>query len=409
MEGNKIKINTTLILWVSFSLYGVLLLLGFVHAFKANYLECADVVSNDLFRTCLENSRAAYGQFGDFIGGMFNPIVGLFTIFLLVSTIKQQSRALDQTESALKHANAALEQNKVAIEQANHALVQNAEALVLARDQLGVMQEEIKAGRIIQKATEVALSEQIKLARTQNASSNYLSHKQDFMTHFEQRSPKKAEFKILSNYHRLHHTIFPYAKYGDTAIPDINITTFYGLVIDLLSAMGQIDDCESETLIKFRKQMADIYIDYMRMSGGAYLMDDTEVSEPIYLVDKYGVQVQQPNIVLKEMIRLNCLMLWDYAYFLSFDVEFEEAGASNALAQLNSAANYFPITSMQSHGLIASGSGNKFISLVQSIAKHAIPEIDDSLNRFIAVRNMRKHGNFLEEMDRDNHQGLGNF
>lgn len=135
MSESKIRINTTVILWVCVTAYILVLLIGLIHAMRGDNLQC-EGLNGDLWKVCMENSRAAWGQFGDYLGGVFNPVVGLFTIFLLVSTIKQQSRALDQTEDALSHANAALEQNKLAIEQSEKALQQNAEALELTRREM---------------------------------------------------------------------------------------------------------------------------------------------------------------------------------------------------------------------------------------------------------------------------------
>lgn len=73
---------------------------------------------------------AEWGQFGDFIGGCVNPLLGLLTIWLLLATLNQ-----------------------------------NDEALALSREELRLAIEELKRGQAIQAATEHALNEQLKLAQ----------------------------------------------------------------------------------------------------------------------------------------------------------------------------------------------------------------------------------------------------
>lgn len=44
----------------------------------------------------------SWGDFGDFIGGLMNPVVGIFTIILLVNTLKSQQQAIDIQKNDLK-------------------------------------------------------------------------------------------------------------------------------------------------------------------------------------------------------------------------------------------------------------------------------------------------------------------
>lgn len=76
-----------------------------------------------------ESNQATWGQLGDFMGGLINPIIGLITIIFLSYNLKQNERLLTQSQ----------------------------EELMLTR-------EELKKGQEIQKATETALKEQIAVA-----------------------------------------------------------------------------------------------------------------------------------------------------------------------------------------------------------------------------------------------------
>ncbi|MDO3387194.1 hypothetical protein QWI17_15230 [Gilvimarinus sp. SDUM040013] len=82
-----------------------------------------------------------WGTFGDFVGGVVNPVLGLITILLLTTTIRQTDKALAQADDALRQ----------------------------SREELKLTREEMKRGLEIQQATERALNEQIKQAEMKNS------------------------------------------------------------------------------------------------------------------------------------------------------------------------------------------------------------------------------------------------
>lgn len=152
--------------------YALLMLVAAIGLYVINFSLWPFVgcINSNGFSECalygFSSKRDEWGQFGDFVGGLVNPFIGLLTIYLLVTTISQQSRALDQTENALDHANTALEQNEKAIKQAYKALKQNAAALEIT-------QREFERGisvqldaKIIQDATKKALEEELSIAKS---------------------------------------------------------------------------------------------------------------------------------------------------------------------------------------------------------------------------------------------------
>lgn len=53
----------------------------------------------DMFGWALSRSHEIWGQFGDFLGGVVNPVVGLVTIVLLIFTLQSQQRELAEQRS----------------------------------------------------------------------------------------------------------------------------------------------------------------------------------------------------------------------------------------------------------------------------------------------------------------------
>lgn len=91
----------------------------------------------------LSPKQSVWGQFGDFMGGLVNPIVGLVTIWLLTVSLNQSHLALHQTSLALKQSEEALKQSAEEIQLAKQALLDN---------------------QAIQSKTETALTRQIEVA-----------------------------------------------------------------------------------------------------------------------------------------------------------------------------------------------------------------------------------------------------
>jgi hypothetical protein len=91
-----------------------------------------------------EHSRSTspemWAAFGDYMGGVLGPVLGLLTIVLLVQTLRQTDEALRQSREALEQSRAELQ---------------------LTRD-------ELKRGLEIQNKTEQALAQQIRTAQDRN-------------------------------------------------------------------------------------------------------------------------------------------------------------------------------------------------------------------------------------------------
>lgn len=53
----------------------------------------------------LSDSRAVWGQFGDFLGGTLNPIMGFVTVVILISTLKLQRKELFEARDSIRRNN----------------------------------------------------------------------------------------------------------------------------------------------------------------------------------------------------------------------------------------------------------------------------------------------------------------
>lgn len=63
------------------------------------------------FHGSLSDTQATWGEFGDFIGGTVNPVVGMFALFALFLTLVLQAKELEATREELRRSAAASELN----------------------------------------------------------------------------------------------------------------------------------------------------------------------------------------------------------------------------------------------------------------------------------------------------------
>jgi hypothetical protein len=59
----------------------------------------------------------AWGTFGDFLGGVLNPAVGIVTVYLVLMNVRMQKKELRYALREMKNSNAALAKQNIAIEQ----------------------------------------------------------------------------------------------------------------------------------------------------------------------------------------------------------------------------------------------------------------------------------------------------
>jgi len=75
----------------------------------------------------LSSNPADWAQFGDYVGGLLNPILSAAAFFLLLVTISQNDKALKQNDLALKHNAEELALTREELRNAAQAQIQQAE------------------------------------------------------------------------------------------------------------------------------------------------------------------------------------------------------------------------------------------------------------------------------------------
>lgn len=108
----------------------------------------------------LSHSRELWGQFGDFMGGLLNPLLGLLTIWLITKSLHQ-----------------------------------NSEMLAAAREELELARQEIARGVQVQRDTEVALKQQIEIARHGKDFNAALSLQNNYADMLDAHSHNKIHLK----------------------------------------------------------------------------------------------------------------------------------------------------------------------------------------------------------------------
>ncbi len=99
----------------------------------------------------ISSSAGDWGTFGDFFGGVLNPIIAGAGLVLLLKTLRQNEKALQQAEQMIEQGNAALQQNAEELKASRKELAKSAEAsnrnllLQLEAEKLKRFNEEMRA------------------------------------------------------------------------------------------------------------------------------------------------------------------------------------------------------------------------------------------------------------------------
>lgn len=65
----------------------------------------------------ITNDTAAWGAFGDYIGGLLNPVFAFLSFSALIVTLLYQNKQLLQNQEILEETKKAIQQNEIALEQ----------------------------------------------------------------------------------------------------------------------------------------------------------------------------------------------------------------------------------------------------------------------------------------------------
>jgi hypothetical protein len=83
----------------------------------------------DIFGSEISNKQEVWGQFGDYIGGVMNPLIGMFTLVLLLQNLDLQRKLLHQTREQVNIAKKEYKLTRQELERSATALVEQSATL----------------------------------------------------------------------------------------------------------------------------------------------------------------------------------------------------------------------------------------------------------------------------------------
>jgi hypothetical protein len=97
-DSNSSNIKTG---WVLAILIGIVLLVVGFYFFTFNSHILKNENWPDIFKN-LSKDTGSWGTFGDYVGGLLNPVIAAFAFYLIAKTYELQKRELEATRSLLK-------------------------------------------------------------------------------------------------------------------------------------------------------------------------------------------------------------------------------------------------------------------------------------------------------------------
>ncbi|MDO8336383.1 MAG: hypothetical protein Q7T74_06415 [Candidatus Saccharibacteria bacterium] len=317
----------------------------------------------------LADDRSAWGQFGDFIGGTVNPIIGFLTVILLLITIRQQSAAINHTESALEQAGKSLEH-------AEKALLQNEAALKITRDEISIAREEINLSRAINAKTEEALSAQIDISRRQNYLSNYFEHRNQYVDYVVSifKDEQISKYKIFPR--SFHIFGYPNAKDGDLSLRVDILERFHSELIQVAEYLSCLKDnlgCTREEFSNFLRALA---INRYKFYRGYIELNHTVINVQSGLVFSNGLNIDVPHLTVKRGFQEFIDSSRVIQMMIAFDGDFINGRIRTALDLLQRLQHAYPALSLEEHGNLNSDF-DRFIKQKEMIFSSLQRDLDD--------------------------------
>ncbi|WP_331344159.1 hypothetical protein [Cellvibrio sp. UBA7661] len=247
-------------IWTAIFVFGLCFLLAAIHFSVSSFNECI----NELENTCENNEwadyRAAWGQFGDFMGGMVNPFLGLLTVYLLVTELRESRSAQERNENKLQT--------------------------------------------------------QIDETRSQNNFSNYFVHLEAFKEHTRDTSGSE---KV--NLTRMHKRMFPNCLNGDYSLSDDFISDFENCRNNVWRNFINIDGKQHDDLVGIIEQIDNETNNfYVRNGLVSPLVHSDPFDTPSHIVKKKGhYPLLADNIPEHIILKVQLLTCCEKA--IQFDIE----------------------------------------------------------------------------------------
>lgn len=182
----------------------------------------------------LSDSPQNWGAFGDFLGGILNPIISFTALIILIKTIKQNEKALDQAQKALEQNEQALRQNAKELHLSTKELNRSAES---QEEQAELQNKRFRHEYTESKKRNYIENIQFKVGQINSAEQSIifrqlLGNRQE---HFKSLSPSEINdsvFSFTDDFHK-----------DDIST---NLTTYSTSIISLITDLLAIKNLEDE-------------------------------------------------------------------------------------------------------------------------------------------------------------------
>jgi hypothetical protein len=320
-------------LWVGVGVLIFVLVCFYLNAFF-NQAECD---FNGQIPNChwYQDLPAAWGQLGDFVGGLVNPIVGVITITLLLT-----SNYIAKTE---------------------------------------LREARLEAGRstAAQEKMEASMAKQLEEAKSQNNLANSYEHKRQFQSHMMEIKNQQPEVDHEKKY--LYSTLFPCSLMGDRKLSRLLIKNYLIAVrmyLEVVDALNPVSKSEVDTFLRDElhqiNKLVGLFNGSVRFSKGESSIKYTIEQETIKV---YGGSLRSHALFRVEQIQ----KIHD---ILNFADDFDVNGDMHKfLKKLHrTVKNFTPVLELGDLDRIAFDSkGDKFSQDIKQL-REEFREIESSLN-----------------------------
>lgn len=121
-KKEQFELNSVVVIAIFGAIVAIFIVVG---AYRLNF-------SSNLF----SSKTAVWGAFGDYIGGVLNPMFGFITIMILLYTVYQQSKELRKSTKALEYQSKEMQHSTKALENQSKEMKNSVDALAAQKKEM---------------------------------------------------------------------------------------------------------------------------------------------------------------------------------------------------------------------------------------------------------------------------------
>lgn len=261
--------------------------LFFLIVLTSYFLNFGISTTSETWLRSFSNSNSDWGTFGDYIGGLLNPMLGLVTVWLLLKNLHQNNQMLKQ-----------------------------------AADELELTRNEIERGLEIQNNTKSALDKQIFLSENQHKIDNIFNHSSRFSDYLKESLNSSSCRIDAIQTRQLYRKLYPNATEGNLDLGKDLLKAFIQRISLFFNILETQKTFDHEGVVSFYNSVNNHNMHLHGIFGNSIKISFTNFNPTRFIIG--GTVLELNGGTIKSHTESYLLQLRAYYTICSFTFDFDK-------------------------------------------------------------------------------------